>query len=115
MEEELFRGTRPQVMVTNPDNPLEGRTFVWAWTQWFERIEGSTGAVAFEPVASSEDELSRYISQEREIELYPPDRDYRNMVYNEFIEQSPLYPEAPEVSSQPPFTEQLPGEDTEHT
>ena len=108
MEEELFRGTRPQVMVTNPDNLLEGRTFVWVWIQWFERIEGSTGAVAFEPVASSEDELRRYISQEKEIELYPPDRDYRNMVYNEFVEQSPLYPEALEVSSQPPLPSNYP-------
>jgi len=114
MDRSLFRGTRPQVLSTRPDSPDEGRTFVWAWTQWYERVEGPYGNVAFSPIAASEEELHEWLSVQG---IQPPveiQDEYSDTVRQEFLEQSPLYPEAPEVSSEKPFREQKPGEDVEH-
>lgn len=114
MERELFRGTRPLILVTDLLNPSEGRIFVWAWTQWFERIGEDSGAVTFTHVADSEPELRRWLSQQQPVELSEPDEDFAEMVREEFLEQEPLFPEAPENSSEEPFREQNPEEDIEH-
>lgn len=114
MDERLFRGTRPRVFSTQPDNPAEGRTFVWAWTQWFERLEGTSGNVAFSPIADSEEELHRRLSQQGTFEKSEIDNRYGDIVLQEFLNQVPLYPEAPELSSEKPFSEQEPEEDIEH-
>lgn len=55
MAREEFRGARPRVFGTNPDDPENGRTFVWTQMGWFERVAGPWGDVAFTPVADSED------------------------------------------------------------
>jgi len=111
---ELFRGTRPRVFTTNTQNPEQGRTFVWAWTEWFERQEGASGAVAFSPAADSEEELRSSLSQEGESELEELDDEYGSIIRQEFLDQVNLYPEAPELSDQAPFQEQSPSQDTEH-
>ncbi|MFO8010426.1 MAG: hypothetical protein R6U89_06375 [Dehalococcoidia bacterium] len=99
MEERLFRDTEPQVFVTNPENPLEGRIFVWAWTQWFERIEGEWGNVAFTPVTISESGLREWLPnmENGPLELSDADDDIADMVSGEFAEQVPLYPEGEEL------------------
>jgi hypothetical protein len=113
-KEKLFRQTEPRVFSTNADNPEQGRTFVWAWTAWFERMEGDSGAVAFEQIASSERELHEMLLSQNEPEPDELDDEYGKEVLQEFLEQVPLFPEAPEVSSEEAFTEQDPEEDVEH-
>ncbi len=110
-----FRGTRPRVFTTTPDDPFEGSVCVGAWTQWFERIEGESGAVAFTPVASSESDLMSWLrQQEPGVELNEIQEPDCKDVIDEFLDQVPLFPEAPEVSSETPFSEQRPDDDTEH-
>jgi hypothetical protein len=100
LEEDLFRDADPRVFVTDPDSPEDGRTFVWALTRWFERLEGEeTGAVEFSPVAEDEDELRLWLS-EQGLEVTELDDEFVRTVREEFLEQSPLYPEAPELSTQ---------------
>jgi len=114
MDNQLFRGTRPRVFSTNPADPEEGRTFVWAWTEWFERIEGPYGNVVFTPVAAYDQEFFDLLSREG---LEEPDEvsgEFEKNVCEEFLEQTPLFPEAPEVSNEEPFGEQNPDEDIEH-
>lgn len=86
--------------MTNPDNPEGARTFVWADSSWFERIEGDAGAVEFSPVAADEDELREWPSEDIEITETDTDNEFAGTVREEFLEQSPLYPEAPELSDQ---------------
>jgi hypothetical protein len=101
LEEDLFARADPRIFVTDPDNPEEGRTFVWAETSWFERIEGDTGAVEFSPVAEDEEELREWLSeQDLEITEIDIDNEFARTVREEFLEQTPLYPEAPELSDQ---------------
>ena len=114
MDRELFRETRPRVLSTRPENPSEGKTYVWAWTQWFERIEGEWGDVAFSPVAASEKELHQLLSQQGIEDATEIDNEYSEIVRQEFLDQVPLYPEAPELSDEEPFKEQEPEEDEEH-
>lgn len=105
MQKELFRGAEPRVFTTRPDDPIEGRVFVWARTRWYERLEGSSGAVAFSHIADSEQELREWLSQQH-LELTELDDEYAKTVRQEFLEQTPLYPEAPEASDERPFREQ---------
>jgi hypothetical protein len=105
VEEYLSNGITPRVFSTNPDAPDEGRIFVWAWTEWFERLEGATGAVAFTPVAQSEDELLSWLSQQQqEPELTELDDDYGEMISEEFLEQMPLDAESLEMPDDELFT-----------
>jgi hypothetical protein len=99
LEENLFKDADPRIFVTDPDNTEDGRTFVWALTRWFERLEGETGAVEFSPVAEDEDELRTWLS-EQGLEITELDEEFARTVREEFLEQSPLYPEAPELSTQ---------------
>jgi hypothetical protein len=99
LEDNLFAEADPRVFVTQPDSPDDGRTFVWAITRWFERLQGETGAVEFSPVAEDEDELRSWLS-EQGLEMTELDDEFTRTVREEFLEQSPLYPEAPELSTQ---------------
>ncbi|MBI2854375.1 MAG: hypothetical protein HYX87_05585 [Chloroflexi bacterium] len=110
----LFRGTRPRVFATDIDDPSEGRVFVWAWTSWFERIEGPSGAVVFTPAGSSEKELREMLLQQGKPDLSELDDEYSKEIIQEFLDQVPLFPEAPELSYQAPFQERNPDEDLEH-
>ena len=110
-----FRNTTPVAYSTDWRRPEQGRTFVWAWTQWFERLEGPTGAVAFTPVADWEDELRRWLAQAGIEDVTDiSGSEFGKRVLEEFLEDSPLYPEAPVLADEKPFSEQGPGEDLEH-
>ncbi len=107
MARDSMQGARPRVFSTDPDNPEESRIFVWSKMGWFERIEGSWGNVEFSPVSESEEDLRAWLAREDpSVDLVELDDEYGHMVYEEFMEQEPLYPEAPETSSEPPFEEQ---------
>ena len=60
-EREEFGGARIQILGTNPDEPENGRIFVWTKMAWYERIECQWGDVAFTPVAESEEELRELV------------------------------------------------------
>jgi hypothetical protein len=107
MAREEFRGARPRVFGTDPDNPEHGRIFIWTKMGWFERVEGPWGDVTFSPVADSEEQLKEWISRDNPgADLVEMDNQFGRTVYQEFIEEEPLYPESPETSSQEPFDEQ---------
>jgi len=95
MREERFRGTSPRVFSTNPHTPEDGRTFVWAWTEWFERIEGESGAVTFSPIDTrTEEEFNYWLSQQGDYDLSTiEDRQFGRDVLDEFLEQPNLFPE----------------------
>ncbi len=97
MVNNLFRGTEPQVVTTNAHDPLEGRIFIWAWTEWFERIEGEWGDVAFTPVAIAETDLREWLSESGYDDIVDVDEETAATVKSEFLEQEPLYPEGGEV------------------
>jgi len=100
-EREESRGTKIQILGTNPDNPKKGRIFVWTKMGWFERLVGQNGDVAFTPVAESEEELRELISRDNpNSDLGDLRGKYRKMVSEEFIEQSPSYSDSPEDSSE---------------
>src|SRR6266542_971975 len=101
LEEDLFADADPRIFVTDPDNPEDWRTFVRALTGWYERIEGDIGAVEFSPVGENEDALREWLSEQGlEITEIDVDNEFARSVREEFLEQTPLYPEAPELSDQ---------------
>ena len=109
MGREAYQGSEPRAFGTNPDNPPAGRIFVWTQAGWFEREEGPWGNVVFTPIAESEDELRSSLERDNpDVDLVELEDEYGRMVCEEFAENAemPLYPEAPETSSQPPFEEQ---------
>jgi hypothetical protein len=98
-----FRGARLRILGTDSDNPDEGRIFVWTKMGWFERLEGRSGDVAFTPVAQSESELRELISRDDpSADLVQLGGEYRKMVSEEFMEQSPSYRDSPEYSAEEP-------------
>jgi hypothetical protein len=101
---DLYANADPRVYSSNADTPGAGRTFVWAQARWFERVESETenGAVEFSPVADSEEDLRDWLAaQDVEIdEVDPADNQFAAVVRDEFMNQTPLYPEAPELSDQ---------------
>ena len=94
MKETRFRGTEPRIFSTDPDAPEEGRVFVWAWTEWFERIEGESDAVTFSPVGTRTDDEFRYwLSQQGDFDLTDIEKtEFGQDIVNEFLEQTNLYP-----------------------
>ena len=109
MGRDEFRGARPRVFGTNPDDPENGRTFIWTQVGWFEREEGPWGDVAFTPVADSETDLREWLSRDNpDVDLVELTDEYGRTVFQEFQEnaEQPLYPEAPENSSEEPFEEE---------
>ena len=106
MTQNEFRGARLRIYGTNNDNPDEGRIFVWTKTGWFERIEGSSGNVAFAPVSDSEGDLKELIARENpSADLVELGGEYRKMVSEEFLEQSTSYRDYPGSSSDEPLDE----------
>ena len=105
-EGEEFRGARLRVYGTNNDNPDEGRIFVWTKTGWFERIEGTSGNVAFTPVADSEADLREMIARDNpSADLIELAGEYRKIVSEEFLEQSTSYRDYPGFSKGEPADE----------
>jgi hypothetical protein len=103
---EEFRGARLRVYGTNGENPDEGRIFVWTKTGWFERIEGSSGNVAFTPIAESEAELMELVARDKSsADLVELGGEYRKMVSAEFLEQSTSYLDYPGYSRDEPRDE----------
>ncbi len=91
-----FRGARPRVYGTNAADPEEGRVFVWTKEGWFEREEGSSGNVAFTPVAENEEELRDLISRDDPAaELIELGGEFRRTVTEEFSEQSTSFRDYP--------------------
>ena len=108
MERNLIDGADPRVFSTTPDNPEDGRTFVWAKARWYQRVEGSLNEAVFQPLGDSTSDLGQVLSadeMDRLDELDPADSEYARAVRRAFLEQAPLYPEAPELSNQP-FTDE---------
>ncbi len=104
MEDNLFRETEPRIYATHPKNPEAGRVFVWAWTQWFERLEGDSGAVSFTPVANSEPELKKWLILNKcDRDLVEIKGHFAKDVMEEFLEQTPLLPE----SIESPFQQEI--------
>src|SRR5512139_2004147 len=103
---EEFHGARLRVYRTNADNPEEGRVFVWTKTGWFERIEGSSGNVAFTPVAASEADLRELIARDSPAtDIIELGGGYRKMISEEFLEQSMSYRDYPGYSTDEPSDE----------
>lgn len=99
MQEEVFEGADPRVFLL--DSSDVERVFVLAKGLWYERLEGQTGAVEFTRIARDQQELIDKLSAaEGESELIEADEEFGSEVIEEFLEQTPLYPEAPELSDQ---------------
>ena len=99
-ERQEFGGARIQILGTNPDEPDNGRVFVWTKMAWFERLEGQWGDVAFTPVAESEKELRELVLQDDpEADLVELGGEFGKQVAEEFISQSPSIPESVEDSN----------------
>jgi hypothetical protein len=100
-EREEYRGAKIQILGTNPEDPANGRIFVWTKMGWFERLEGQSGDIAFTPIAESEKELREVISRDNpNTDLDDIRGEFRKKVSEEFIEQSPSYSDSPEDSSE---------------
>jgi len=102
LEARLFEESDPRIFTTNPDEPEEGRTFIWALTMWFERIEDEeSGAVEFSPLAGMDEPALHEWLREQDLEMDEVDgTEFARTVREEFLGQNPLYPEAPELSNQ---------------
>lgn len=85
----------PRVFSTNPDDPDEGRTFVWALTKWFEREESDSGAVEFSPLEMTEAEIYDWLRLQ-DLEMTELDDEFCRLVRDEFKSESSLYPEPAE-------------------
>ena len=84
-----YSGARIQILGTHPNNPDEGRIFVWTKMGWYERLEGQSGNVAFTHIAESQEQLEDLISRENPgAELRDIGGEYRRLVTQEFIGQS---------------------------
>jgi hypothetical protein len=91
-----FRGTRLRVYGTHRHNPDEGRVFVWTKMGWYERLEGTSGNVAFTPIADSEEELRDLLVEDNpKFDLIELGGTFKRTVTDEFREQSNYFQEAP--------------------
>ena len=67
----------------------------------FERIEDeASGGVEFSPLAGMDEPAVHGWLREQGLEMDELDDEFARTVREEFMEQSPLYPEAPELSNQ---------------
>lgn len=103
--------TSLRVFTTDPDDPDEGRTFLWADQKWFERVEASTGPVEFMHLADSEPEFHQWLEEEEGLEPsdlteLERDEEFYRIVHREFLDEAPPYLEAAELSDEEPFSEQ---------
>jgi hypothetical protein len=105
-DENEFLGARPRVLVTDPENPEDGRTFVWTKLGWFEREEGKLGDVAFSLIAVSEDELREIVTREdSSADLVDAGGQFKKMVTEEFMDQAPMNPDSPDNYAEDEFEE----------
>lgn len=82
-------GAPIRIFGTNPNNPEQGRIFLWTKAGWFERIREQSGDLTYVPVAQSEDELRKSIVQDDPaVDLVQLGREYRKRLYEEFTGQS---------------------------
>jgi hypothetical protein len=88
----------PRVFSTSPDDPGEGRTFVWARPKWFEREESDSGAVEFSPIEMSEADIHDWL-REQDLEMTELDDEFCYLVRDEFRSESSLYPEPVELET----------------
>jgi hypothetical protein len=87
MIQDEFRGARLRVYGTNREDPENGRVFIWTKTGWFERLEGTSGNVAFTPIAESEDELKDLIAlEDPESDFIELGGEFKRTVSEEFSE-----------------------------
>jgi hypothetical protein len=95
MIQDEFRGARLRVYGTNREDPEEGRIFIWTKTGWFERLEGTSGNVAFTPIANSEDELKDLIAEDDpDYEFIEVGGEFRRVVTEEFREDASFMEDA---------------------
>ena len=105
-DKDAARSASLQIFGTDPDNPDDGRIFVWTMMGWYERIEGRSGNVAFTHIAQSESELRELISRDDpSTSLTHLGGEYRKMISKEFMEQSPSYRDSAEYSDEDPLEE----------
>jgi len=77
-----------RIFGTNPNNPEEGRIFLWTKAGWFERIEGQSGDMTFFLVAQSEDELRDFVAHDDpSADLTQLGPEYRKRASEEFTGQ----------------------------
>jgi hypothetical protein len=99
-----LRGAKIRVLGTDPDNPDDGRIFVWTKVGWFEREEGPSGDAAFTPVAKSEDELREYILRDNpSADLVQIGGEFRKNVSEKFMEQALMPTDQSEDSDEDSF------------
>ena len=86
---EYFQKLESSVLGTNPNIPEDGRIFVWTKIGWFERIKGPSGTVAFLQIPQSEDNPHDLVSHDNpSADLFELNKEYRDMVIQEFNEQT---------------------------
>jgi hypothetical protein len=101
--EDESSGTSLRIYGTNQKQPDEGRIFVLSEMGWFERIEVQSGAVAFTPVAQSENEMKEFVSRDNSSAyLVQLGGHYTKVIAREFNEQSSSYLDSPEYSPDEP-------------
>lgn len=102
-------GTDPRIYVTNPDEPEDGRVFIYAKTRWYERVSDPWGGLVYQHVADEEEHLDDYMARDGSpddlTELDPLDDDFARSVVESFLRHSPLYQGEVETSGEPPFAE----------
>lgn len=91
-QDEMVQGSDARIYTTMPNEPEEGRVFVWAKARWYEREEGDSGVVEFPPIADSFSDLYQLVQQEPGADLTELDDDFAAMVREEFMAQDMLYP-----------------------
>lgn len=95
MIQDEFRGARLRVYGTNREAPEDGRVFIWTKTGWFERLEGTSGNVAFTPIADSEDELKDLIAvDDPDYDFIEVGGEFRRLVTEEFSEDASFLEDA---------------------
>lgn len=104
--QEEKREARPRIYGTNLDDPEDGRIFVWTKDGWLERIEGTSGNVAFTPIADNEKELRELIARDQPgADIFALGGEYRKTITEEYFEQESSYRETPLYSEEEPEDE----------
>ena len=81
-----------KIFGTNPNNPEEGRIFLWTKAGWFERIEGESGDLTFTDVAQSEIELRDFVKRDDpSVDLVQLGTEYRKKTAAEFTDDLEMY------------------------
>lgn len=83
-------GSDVAVFATQPEAPEEGRIFLWCDTMWYELVVGDSDAIAFEPVASTQEELDALLADGEERELWELDDEFAEDLARSFRSLEPL-------------------------